>query len=330
MLLGSKLLKSGHNVHLIGVKDEVDLINSDGIYVSIPDRKSKEDILLHSKSLYGKLTASTPENINVSNFQIVFLAMQEFQYKEKELKKSILEIAKLKIPTVSIMNIPPHAFLKNFSKIELADCREAYQSLEIWDNFDPKFLSTASPDAQAFRPKNKNLNFLQVRLASNFKISEFSDQPSNEILYQLEKNIKLLRIPVYIVIEQSKFVAMTKWPMLICGNYRCVEKDKIISIKDAVLQDEKTSEKIYNDVTKLCIMLGAEESLMVPFKHYFRRVPKLDAPSSVARMIESKKMNIERFDKLLKIISEKNNIEISDLEKIVSIIDSRLEKNRKC
>jgi hypothetical protein len=327
MLLGSKFLKSGHDVHFIALKNEVDLINSEGFSVSIIKRPTNENIIITSKELDGKLTSSTPEEkIDLKKFDLVFLAMQEFQYTDKKITDIIINIGILKIPTVSVMNIPPHTYLKNFSNVPLDRCRQAYQSLKIWDKFDKNYLSTSSPDPQAFRPQDKKMNFLQVRLASNFKVAEFGDNKSNAILYKLENDIKKLRIPVYLNIVKTKFIIMAKWPMLICGNYRCVKNDKIMSIYEAVNENKDLSERIYNDVVKLCLKLGADTKTMVPFEHYFKRTKQLDAPSSIARAIDNKKINIERFDKLLEIISMENDFKIENLDIIIKVIDNRLEE----
>ena len=327
MLLGAKFLKSGHDVHFIATKNEIDIINSEGFSVSIIKRPTNENIIIASKELDGKLTSSTPEKkIDLKKFDLVFLAMQEYQYSDKKITDIIVNIGILKIPTVSVMNIPPLTYLKNFSNIPIDKCRQVYQSLKIWDKFDKDYLSTSSPDPQAFRPQEKKINFLQVRLASNFKVAEFGDNKSNSILYQLENDIKKLRIPVYLNIIKTKFIIMAKWPMLICGNYRCVKNDKIISIYEAVNENKESSEKIYNDVVKLCLKLGAQEKTMVPFEHYFKRTKQLDAPSSIARAIDNKKNNIERFDKLLEIISLENGVKIKNLDIIIKTIDDRLEK----
>jgi hypothetical protein len=56
--------------------------------------------------------------------------------------------------------------------------------------------------------------------------------------------------------------------MLIAGNYRCVQKDGMRSIKDAVHSDLEASRAIYNWVARLCMSLGAAEKDLVPFDKY--------------------------------------------------------------
>jgi len=46
--------------------------------------------------------------------------------------------------------------------------------------------------------------------------------------------------------------------MLITGNYRCVQKDSVRPIRDAVHSDLAASRTIYNWVVKLCVFAGRE------------------------------------------------------------------------
>ena len=50
-----------------------------------------------------------------------------------------------------------------------------------------------------------------------------------------------------------------KWPMLIAGNYRCIRRDGIISIHEAVHSDVPSSRKVYDWVCDVCRRLGADE-----------------------------------------------------------------------
>src|SRR5205807_7452598 len=67
------------------------------------------------------------------------------------------------------------------------------------------------------------------------------------------------------IFHDSIFVPLAKWPMLITGNYRCIRKGDMISIKDAVLGDVGKSREIYAWVSKLCTGLGADTEDLVPF-----------------------------------------------------------------
>ena len=66
-------------------------------------------------------------------------------------------------------------------------------------------------------------------------------------------------------VHDTIFVLLAKWPMLITGNYRCIRKDDMISINDAVLGDAGRSREIYAWVSKLCTGLGADSGDLVPF-----------------------------------------------------------------
>src|SRR4029077_15280181 len=111
----------------------------------------------------------------------------------------------------------------------------------VWDSFDPKLLTLCSPDPQAFRPPEEKVNVLQVRLPTNFKAARFDSDAPTAVLRALESDIEAIRfdtgsgkieLPVKLKVHDSVFVPLAKWSMLITGNYRCIQKDGMRSIKD--------------------------------------------------------------------------------------------------
>ena len=48
--------------------------------------------------------------------------------------------------------------------------------------------------------------------------------------------------------------------MLCTGNYRCVRKDAAVTIKEAVHTDLEASNRIYDWVRELCVLLGARRT----------------------------------------------------------------------
>ncbi len=141
----------------------------------------------------------------------------------------------------------------------------------MWDAFDPKLVTLCSPDPQAFRPPEEKVNVLQVRLPTNFKSARFDSDAHTAILRRLESDIDASRfegieLPVKLKVHDSVFVPLAKWAMLLAGNYRCVQKDSVRPIKDAVHSDLEASRAVYNWVVKLCVSLGADEKDLVPLE----------------------------------------------------------------
>src|SRR5207253_4615454 len=129
------------------------------------------------------------------------------------------------------------------------------------------------PDPQAFRPPDQPKNVLQVGLPTNFKAARFAAVAPTALLRQLEADIEAARfggseIPVKLKVHDSLFVPLAKWPMLMAGNYRCIRRDDMISIKEAVHANIDKSRAIYDWVWQLCTRLGAEDADMVPFEKY--------------------------------------------------------------
>jgi hypothetical protein len=117
--------------------------------------------------------------------------------------------------------------------------------------------------------------------------------------------------------------------MLLAGNYRCVQKEGMRPIKDAVHSDLEASRSVYNWVVKLCVSLGAKEKDLVPFEKYASAALSLLTPSSAARALAAGAPNIERTDRLVQTIAAQKGMRSPEVDQTVALVDGWLEKNRK-
>jgi hypothetical protein len=117
--------------------------------------------------------------------------------------------------------------------------------------------------------------------------------------------------------------------MLLAGNYRCVQKDGMRPIKDAVHSNLEASRSVYNWVVKLCVSLGASERDLVPFEKYAEAARSLLTPSSAARALANGAPNIERTDRLVQAIAAQKGMRLDAVDQTVVLVDGWLEKNRK-
>jgi len=235
---------------------------------------------------------------------------------------------------MSIMNMPPLTYLKRVPGVNADACRSCYTDPTVWDSFDPKFMTLCSPDPQAFRPPEEKVNVLQVRLPTNFKSARFESDAHTAILRRLEADIEAARfegmeLPVKLKVHDSVFVPLAKWAMLLAGNYRCVTKQGIRSIKDAVHSDLAASRAVYEWVVKLCVSLGADPKDLVPFDKYAAAAQGLASPSSAARALYAGAPNIERVDRLVKTIAAAKGMRLAAVDETVELVDAKLEENRR-
>ena len=337
-LLAIKLLLAGHNVKLICLPAEAELFNSEGAIVRMPTKGREGLVQLDSRKAPGKLTAGGPESANPSDYDLVVLAMQEPQYRSPGVRELLDAVAKSKVPCMSIMNMPPLPYLARVPGIDVKACRECYAGPEVWDSFDPATMTLCSPDPQAFRPPEEKVNVLQVRLPTNFKSARFVSDKDTAMLRGLAADIEVVRfdtgsgkieLPVKLKVHDSVFVPLAKWAMLIAGNYRCITKDGMRPIKDAVHSDLAASREIFNWVVKLCVSLGANEKDLVPFEKYAAAAQGLANPSSAARALFGGAPNIERVDRLVQTVAAQKGMRSAVLDEVVSLVDARLELNRK-
>src|SRR2546429_3074227 len=333
-LLAIKLLLAGHTVRLVCVPAEAELINKEGARVRMPVKGREGLIEVDSRKLPGKLSASLPAEVKPADYDLVALAMQEPQYRSPGVRELLDAVAKARVPCMSIMNMPPLPYLARIPGVSADACRGCYTDPTVWDRFDPARMTLCSPDPQAFRPPEEKLNVLQVRLPTNFKSARFPSDAHTAILRRLEADIEAARfenieLPVKLKVHESVFVPLAKWAMLMAGNYRCITKDGIRSIKEAVHTDIEASRSVYNLVVTLCQSLGARKDDLVPFEKYTAAAQGLTTPSSAARALFGGAPNIERVDRLVKTISAQKGMRSDAVDEIVALVDARLEANRR-
>jgi hypothetical protein len=116
--------------------------------------------------------------------------------------------------------------------------------------------------------------------------------------------------------------------MLMAGNYRCIRRDDMISIRDAVHGNVDESRQVYEWASTLCASLGAEAEDLVPFEKYAKAAEGLGKPSSAARALFGGAQHIERVDCLVRRIARQKGLESGTLDEIVRLVDDRLGRNR--
>jgi hypothetical protein len=337
-LLATKLLLAGHSARLVCLPAEADLINKEGARVRMPVKGREGLVEVDSRRLPGQLSASGTAGVDPADYDLVVLAMQEPQYRSPGVRELLDAVAKAKVPCMSIMNMPPLPYLARVPGVAVKACRPCYTDPTVWDSFDPKFMTLCSPDPQAFRPPEEKVNVLQVRLPTNFKSARFESDAHTAILRRLEADIEAARfdtesgkveLPVKLKVHDSVFVPLAKWAMLVAGNYRCVTKGEVRTIKEAVHSDLEATRAIYQWVVKLCGSLGADERNLVPFDKYAAAAQGLASPSSAARALYGGAPYIERVDRLVQTIAAQKGMRSAVLDEVVALVDTRLEQNRR-
>jgi hypothetical protein len=333
-LLATKLVLAGHQATMVCTPAEADLFNSDGAVVRMPVKGREGLVEIRTRGLPGKLSACTPAQASPAGYDLAVLGMQEPQYRSPGVRELLDAVAKARLPCMSIMNIPPLPYLSRIPGVDASACRPCFTDPTVWDSFDPKFMTLCSPDPQAFRPPEEKVNVLQVRLPTNFKAARFDSDAHTAILRRLEADIDAARfegmeLPVKLKVHDSVYVPLAKWAMLLAGNYRCIQKDGVRPIKEAVHSDLEASRAVYGFVAKLCVSLGANEKDLVPFEKYAAAAQSLLTPSSAARAVAAGAPNIERTDLLVKTIAAQKGLRSAAVDEIVAIVDARLAANRK-
>src|ERR1043166_8373027 len=117
-LFATKALMANHDATLVCTPSTADLINREGTIVRMPI-KGREGLLdIPSTKLSGTLTASAPDKIDPTKYDLVVLGMQEAQYGAPGVKELMDRVAKSKVPCLAIMNMPPLPYLKRITKLD--------------------------------------------------------------------------------------------------------------------------------------------------------------------------------------------------------------------
>jgi hypothetical protein len=337
-LLGAKLALARHSVTLVCLPQEAALINARGAIVRMPVKGREGLVEVNSRGLPGKLSAAGPGEVNPGDFDLVALAMQEPQYRSAGVRELLDAVAKSGVPCMSIMNMPPLPYLARIPGIDAAQCAGSYTDPAVWDGFDPRLMTLCSPDPQAFRPPDQEVNVLQVRLPTNFKAARFESEAHTQVLRGLAADIEAARfdsngetieLPVKLKVHDSVFVPLAKWAMLLAGNYRCVQADGMRSIQEAVHTDIGESRAVYEWVTDLCVSLGASPADMVPFEKYAHAAQSLQSPSSAARALAAGAPHIERVDRLVQTVAAQHAKRSEAVDRTVALVDRWLVQNRR-
>ncbi len=336
-LFGVRAAMAGHDVTLVCLPAEAAIINADGAIVRMPVKGRDGLVEVNSKVLPGKLSATTTDQASPAGYDLAVLAMQEPQYRSPGVRELTQALAVSKTPCMSIMNMPPLPFLRRLPAIDAAAIRDCYTDASVWDAFEPGLVTLCSPDPQAFRPPGEAVNVLQVRLPTNFKSAPFANPAHTALLTTLEADIEASRfavegdkiaLPVKLKVFPSPYVPLAKWAMLMAGNFRCIEDETVISIRDAVHGDLAASRDVYDWVVALCIGLGASADDLVPFDKYAAAGDALQSPSSVARALANGAHNVERVDKLVQTLGRGRGMDHPAIDRIVSRVEAWLTRNR--
>jgi len=336
-LLGAKIALAGHDVDLVCLPEEADLINSEGAIVRLPARGVEGLVELNSKDMPGVLTAGGTTAYTPADYDLIVLAMQEPQYSSAGVKDLTNAVSASGIPCMSIMNMPPLTYLRRFDDIDADALTGSYTDPTVWDSFDPALMTLCSPDPQAFRPPTEKINVLQVGLPTNFKAARFESDAHTAILEKLAADVQAIRydtgdgeieLPVKLRVHDSIFTPLAKWAMLMAGNYRCVQEDAMRPIKEAVHTDLAATQAVYEWVVDLCVALGGERDDLVPFEKYANAALSLVNPSSAARALANGAPNIERVDRLVQTIAAQKGMQSDAVDEGVRLVDGWIAKNR--
>jgi hypothetical protein len=336
-LLSTKLLLAGHSVEIVALPQVAALINREGTRVIFPVKGRTGLVEVDSRRLPGRLSASAPADVDPGRHDLVVLAMQEPQFRAPEVRALLARVTGAKRPCLSIMNMPPLPYLARIPGLATAPCRSCYSDPAVWEALDPLLLTLCSADPQAARVPGRGDNVIQVRLPTNFRAAHFEFEAHTALLQRLAKDIEAARfpspdgdlaLPVRLRVHESYYVPLSKWPMLITGNYRCILEDRERTIDAAVHGDLAQSRAIYDWVLDVLRRFGAPEEDLVHFQAYSAAAASLTLPSSAARAIGSGAKEIERVDRLVQAVAAQKSMRLPALDALVAVVDARLAENR--
>jgi hypothetical protein len=195
-LLGVKLALAGHAVKLVCLPQEAALINAKGAIVRMPVKGREGLVEIDSRKLPGTLSADGPRRVRSGVVRPGGAGDAGAAVRLVGRARAAREDGALGPPCMSIMNMPPLPYLARVPGVDPAGCAPAYTDPSVWSAFDPKLVTLCSPDPQAFRPPEDEMNVLQVRLPTNFKAARFDSDAHTALLRELAAGIEAARFDV--------------------------------------------------------------------------------------------------------------------------------------
>ena len=183
----------------------------------------------------GTLSAIGTDDIRLDQYDLVALAMQEPQYSADVISKLLKQIGERKLPCMSIMNMPPLAYIARIKDLDTSMLIDAYTKADVWQYFDPANITLCSPDPQAFRPPDEPINVLQVGLPTNFKVARFDSEDHTKILRDLQKDIEeMFAHPTFVLKDGIVVVDKGKINNFTWGKTHTVKPDYDKSIEKSL------------------------------------------------------------------------------------------------
>ena len=326
LLPASRIAVGGHHVTVVGRTEEITAIAASGVVIAFSEER-------HLRPPMGDdgLSLRTPATVEPADFDLVLLAVQEPQVSSPDLRRLLEKIGD-KLPIASIMNMPPPPYLARISTLPPSVGGGAYGCPEAWAPLPSERMTLASPDPQAFRPDPACPGHLRVTLASNFKFAPFARPEDQAILERITRDASRAaqawgRPPVHLLARSSTFVPLSKWPMLVTGNCRCVQDEGLpLSIRDAVHADPVKSRILFEAVYASLSSIGAPASALVPFDAYLEAAQNLTRPSSLAMGLAKGAEGVERVDMLVLELLRATKADPEAID-MMAAINSRIEKS---
>ena len=338
LLPALRLALGGHRVTVVGNAEERAALAAHGASVTLQRRDGKEARILHAPAATGRAEApgvlglAGPE-IEADGFDMVFLAMGEPHHADATVAGLMGRIADLGLPVVALMNLLPACFLRRLGRLDVDALRPAYAAWDVWQRLDPQRVTAASPDAQAVRLQADRPDLLTVTLASNFKVAPFHDPADQRLLEVVAKSTERVEagdvaLPARIVAQDSLGAPLSKWPMLMTGNCRCLRADgSLLSIAATVHERIDESREIYDHVARIAMAAGAAPRDIVPFRSYAAAARQLSRPSSLARAVANGAQCVERIDLMILHAAEALDLPSGAIAQISQDIDRLLRRN---
>lgn len=340
LLPAAKIALAGHPVTVVARPAEARALRSSGVEIRFADSAHLLRLPVAADTVSANrspgLHLGTPDDIDPTAFDIAFLAVQEPQAADPPLRALLARIGD-GVPVVSIMNLPPPPFLDRVPGLPDSLLAGVYGDPAVWAPIPAARLTMASPDPQAIRPDPAQPGAVMVSLASNFKLAPFARAQDQAVLARLARDASRgtvggARVPVNMVTRGSIFVPLSKWPMLVTGNCRCVQAGATpIPLADAVHRDLATSRMLYDAVNAALGRLGAPDRALVPFDSYLAAARRLRHPSSLARGLANGACHVERIDRLvlnlLRAVDAPRSAQ-TEMEAVSARIDAALARNR--
>jgi len=182
---------AGHNVTLVCLPSEADIINAEGTRIRLPVRNGSQ-VEIASRDLPGRISAATTSQVDPSDFDLVGLAMQD-----RNMAPGRSRTARRDGACESAVHVDHEHAAASLSEAHSGPRRVEAEALlhrcQRVGELRSRAADLVQPRSAGLPSARRKAERLQVTLPTNFKVARFDSDAHTAMLRRMQADIEAIR-----------------------------------------------------------------------------------------------------------------------------------------